>query len=235
MKTPFLLSFAFFLFISSAEAQLSFGIKSSSVKASFTHRQDDAAKMGGMGITFQLSNKFNKFLEIGIEPGFVQRGTTERFGEVYPYYCFCCFGDCVFPDEGYEPIFDSNAEMLKSSYLQMPVMVKLHVPSKKGIVDLYAKVGGGPSWLASGTYYTQTYNEETFQYDPESKVIEFNKEHPFNRWELGVYGGLGLGIKLGSGMVAVEAERYYGLRDVTDYASYRNRTMSYSLGYLINL
>lgn len=230
MKTPFLLSFAFLLFLGSAEAQLSFGIKSSQTKAWFTEKDEDAGKMAGMGITFQLSKRFGKILEVGIEPGIVQRGTSERFGNEYLF--MCCFGDCLYPDH---EIFDYQANTLKSSYLQMPIMTKAHLPTKKGIFDLYAKLGGGPSWLASGSYYTRTYDEETFAHVPESKNIEFTDNHPFNRWDWGVNAGLGLGIKIGSGMVVFETEYYRGFSKVVNYADFKNRSQSYSLGYSINL
>lgn len=232
MKTPFLLLLAFFIFYLPANAQLSFGIKASNTKAWYAGMNDDAEKIGGMGITFNFYKKMNKVISIGMEPGIVQRGTTQRFGDDYFFGCLCCFGDCVLPED--EPIFDPAANMLKSSYLQIPLFFQFHIPTNNRL-DIYAKIGGGPSWLASGNYHTSTYDFETFKTIEENKAINFTEADPLNRWDWGAQAGIGIGYQIGAGKLVFETELYRGFSKVVNYADYKNRNHIYSFGYMINL
>ena len=217
-----------------ANAQLSFGIKGGVNQAWFNEQPSDAPKLNGLGTTLMLYKRVNKFLEIGMEPGVVQRGTTQPFNQnyYYPYNCFCCFGDCLLPINSY-PYNSSSG--LRATYAQLPIMARSKWPLLNGNMAIFLKAGGGPSWLAAGYYDTQVYDEATFQTVPENKALDFSEENSPRRWDFGLYSGAGLGYNLGCGMLTFETEYYHGLRDVTDYVSFKNRSITYSLGYIINL
>ncbi len=233
MKKSLLLSLAILAFYLPANAQLSFGIKGSITQSWFNDEPSDAPKMNGLGTTLLLYKRINKHFDIGIEPGMVQRGTEQQFdrGIYNPYLCICCFGDCLVP-EAY-PYGKSNG--LRTSYVQAPILARANLPIAKGKIALFGKFGGGLSWLASGYYNTQVYDESSFGVKPEVKELDFSEEDSLKRWDWGLYSGAGFGFNLGCGMLTFEAEFYHGLRDMADYASFRNRSTSYSVGYLISL
>ena len=229
MKKSVLLSLAFFLFCLSANAQFTFGIKGSLNKSTLSGNTDDATKMEGLGFSILFYKKVNKFLEVGIEPGIVLRGTTQPFGRYN--YCLCCFGDCILPYYPEEP----EANFLQTSYIQAPIMARANVPIVKDKLILFGKFGSGVAWLNSGYYETSVYDEVTFLLRPENKTLDFSGDHSFKRWDWGLNGAIGLGAKVGCGLLSFETELYRGLSNMTDYGDNKNRTIGYSLGYSISL
>ena len=231
MKKSLFLSLAILAFYLPANAQLSFGIKVSVTKAWHSSDPSDAPNMQGLSTTLSLYKKLNKFIEVGLEPGIVQRGTTQTFGpDIYTCY-LCCFGDCVIP--GYS--ISKSVTGLKASYIQAPLLLQVKLPLANGKLAVFGKTGGGPSWLASGYYDTDVFDDITFETRPENKALDFSKNDSPKRWDIGLNSGAGIGYHLGCGMLTIEMEYYHGLRDVVDYTSFKNRSVSYSLGYAVNL
>lgn len=223
MKTPFLLSLFFLLIYLPANSQISFGIKASHTKAWFS--SDDKAKMDGLGTTVTFYKRLNKFLEIGIEPGLVQKGTSQIYGEYS--FIMCCFGPC--------PLEDEPARKLKATYAQAPFMAQLRLPIKNSPFILTGKLGGGASYLTSGYYETITYPDFGFEGREKTKALDFNANDDLNRWDFGFHQSIGLGVAVGHGTIILETEFYQGLKKLTNYDDFKNRSRSFSLGYFIYL
>ncbi|MEZ4953890.1 MAG: outer membrane beta-barrel protein [Saprospiraceae bacterium] len=236
MKKSLLLSLAILACYLPANAQLSFGIKGG-VNNAWHSGANDAPKMQGLSTSLTVYKKLGKFLEIGMEPGFVQRGTTQQYGyQNYYYYCdVCCFGPCYDPTLG--DMSGNPYQGLKASYIQAPMMVRGSLPLAKGKVVLSGKMGGGPSYLSSG-YYGETVMDETSYFlKPASRELDFSEDDGTGtkRWDWGLYGGMGVGYQLGFGLLSLEMEHYRGFSKVSEYLPSKNRGISYSLGYTISL
>ena len=234
MKTPFLLSLAFLFFYLPAEAQLTFGIKGSFTEAAQSIDGAKTPKIQGLGTTFSLYKKVNKFLEIGAEPGLVQRGNGQQIIDDYYYYApitFCGFGCFV---SSYYPTY-SNTSGLKTTHLQVPAMARLSLPMAKGRLAIFGKIGGGPSWLASGIYESEVLDLNTYEIVPETRTFSFSDDEGLKRWEWGWYSGAGIGYQTGFGMITFETEFYRSLTSMSTYTELRNRSTSYSLGFSVRL
>ena len=235
MKKSLLLLLAILACYLPANAQISFGIKGGINQAWHSGSNADAPKMQGFSTSLAIYKRLGRFLEIGIEPGFVQRGTTERYGEGYTMpYAICCFGDCDLPF--YEEM-DNPYRGLKASYIQAPVMIRANLPLANNKLALFGKTGCGLSYLSSGYYGTMVYDETIFVHRPETEELRFSEEDGIgtNRWDWGIYNGIGIGYRLGFGMLSVEAEYYHGFRAVNENDAFKNRGINYSFGYLVNL
>ncbi len=234
MKAPYLLSLAFLFLFFSAEAQLTFGIKGSFIEAKQVLYDSKTASIPGLGTTLILYKKVNKFLEIGMEPGIVQRGTGQHLTQGYYYYApitFCGFG-CY--TSSYYPT-NNPTNGLKTTYFQAPLMTRIGLPLAKGKMAIFGKIGGGPSWLANGYYESEVLDENTFEIKPETRELEFTEETGINRWEWGFYSGGGIGYNLGCGMLTFETEFYRGMTGMSEYTDLKNRSISYSLGFSVKL
>ena len=229
MKPLLLLSLALLFCYLPANAQISFGIKGSYTKAWFS--TDQEAKMDGLGTTVSLYKRLNRYLEIGIEPGVVQRGTNQMFGHGnYFPFIICCIGPCPLI-----PNMPGTNNALKANYVQAPLLVRARVPLGTSPLTAFAKLGGGPSYLASGNYETTNMDDTTFEIKPVIAELGFSDEYSFKRWDWGLYGGIGVGLQMGTGQLVLETELYRGLSNTVAYADYKHRTLSYSLGYMIHL
>lgn len=233
MKTPVLLSFAFLLFYLPAKTQTSFGIK-----GSFTNswmKSDKDAKLGGIATTLTFYKKINKFLELGIEPGMVQRGSMKTPGIEHEYanYIFCCF--CTAEGCYGGPGGTAGLKPMNANYIQAPFMARGNFSMAQGRISLLPKIGAGPSWLASGYYETEVYEDDYFNGVPETQALTFESGDVDKRWDWGFYAGAGIGYKLGFGMITFETEMYRGTNSLNQVESSKIRSWSYALGYSIQL
>ncbi|MEO1262737.1 MAG: outer membrane beta-barrel protein [Bacteroidota bacterium] len=229
MKTPFILSLAFLMFYLPANSQISFGIKGSYTRAWFS--PDKEAKMGGLGTTVTLYKRLNKYLEIGTEPGLVQRGASQSygaFGETTMYLC------CFSPSPIFPQILDPLTS-LRTSYIQAPLLIRTRFSLGNGPLSAFAKLGGGPSFLAAGHYETNSMDDFSFEITPVIRPFDFSQNDNINRWDWGLYGGVGLALRLGAGHINFETELYRGLSKLLENDDDKNRSRSFSLGYMIHL
>ena len=218
------------IFTLPAKAQLSFGIKGSYTNS--WHSNDSELKLGGMGASVTFYKRFGKILEIGIEPGVVQRGSNQLYVEPFNYLNFmCCFGDCFTP--ALTP--GNKSQNIRMTYLQAPVYLRANIPMANGKLAIIPKIGGGASWLASGYYDTNVMDEETFQIAPETKPLDFSSDGSLKRLDYGIQGGVGIGYNMGFGQLIFESELYRGFKKLNDYEGPKNRSLSYSLSYMLNL
>ena len=228
MKPIHLLLIALLTFSSiSAQAQFSFGIKAGYSQAWLSSSVDnfEIAKLNGLSNTVVVYRRINKILELGVEPGLVKRGQANGW---FPSYCCLEFCDCFFP-------FTSSDHAISMNYIQLPLLVKAGLPLAKKKFSIAAKIGGGPSWMTSGTYQTEEFNENTFEFRPVTRRISFDGFEGMNRWDWGFYTGAGIGYPVPWGSINVEIEKYYGMSAINKYHEGRNRNMNYSIVLLLDI
>lgn len=226
MKIQRLLFILGFLFFSlNINAQWSFGLKAGINKTAYSngtsfYLNNGKTQLKNMSTSAMLYFNASKHFSFGIEPGMVQRGADDPFE--YECFIFCGTGSPI-------TTFPYNNSTVYMDYIQLPFFTKykFHILNNK--LELSAKGGYGISYATSG-YQQSEQLVRTEKTDIQN--IDF-KNDGFNRWDSGIYGGLGMGLHFPFGTVILESELYYGLNSITDYAL-TNQSIGYSLGYRLD-
>jgi len=154
--------------------------------------------------------ELNKYLGLGVEPGFTQRGAA-----------------CV-PGWG---IFINDSKLFLN-YVELPVMISANLPVYKATIEAFGKLGYSLSMI------TSAYQEVVSLVGDEPPVrtkMNVSNNRGLNRWDHGILGGLGIAYNVGRNQIFLEARYYYGLRNVEPWNFSQNRTLQFGLGYLMCL
>ena len=214
LQITFLTCFIFCLFNSTQlDAQITIGIKGGYSNAWEEYGDvglpDDAQiDVKGYHVSVLSYLKINKHLDIGIEPGWVQRGAA-----------------CI---PGWGPIFEGDTEF-KLNYLELPLMVRGNFSFAKDRIEIFGKVGYGASMVQKGTEIVTMFNSDN---PPVKTEIDFKDEFSsLNKYDHGAYGGFGLGFNLGKNQLFVEANYYHGLKDFDNNNTSLNRSLQLGVGF----
>ncbi|MEL7221756.1 MAG: outer membrane beta-barrel protein [Bacteroidota bacterium] len=217
----------FFFFLLSVmclplSAQLTAGLKVQSGKAWLDYTFAEGVppidgynqRITHQGVSAELFYQLqNPRLQVGIAPGYVQRGAACEPGFI---------GDNVFL------VADAT---IYANYVQVPVLLR-YSPIVKKRFSLFTQIGGGLGYLLSG------YRDVSF-WQPdrpnEEQALIFENEPTLNRLELGLQGGLGISYQLGPGQLQLSGDFYYGLTDMNQNFGSQHRVWSVGLGYAIRL
>lgn len=201
-------------FLTTLQAQVSFGLKAGYVKAWEKYGDiglPDDAKIHING--FQLSGivemPLTKLLSINIEPGYVRRGAA-------------CFPGWV---------NSTRDTRFKFGYAELPVMLKAHKSIFHDRFEVFGKAGYGISYMLAAT-------REFLWFDSgerEPTKLNFKDEEWINRLDHGIYAGVGVSMKLGSNRLVAEVSHYHGLIDTDRNNTTKNRSLQYTLGYRMML
>ena len=155
--------------------------------------------------------ELNKTFSVGIEPGYAQRGAA------------CVPGIIIF----------HNDATVYLNYLELPLMISAKFPMFNNKFEVLGKAGYGISKVLNGY---EEYRDTGFE-APEKYPIDFTNPFGINvyKWDNGIYGGLGFGYNLGANQLFMESTYYIGMKDVDKYATSKNRSIHFGLGYMINL
>ncbi|MFW6080031.1 MAG: porin family protein [Gemmatimonadota bacterium] len=121
------------------------------------------------------------------------------------------------------------------NYLEIPVLAKISVPSA-GLASPYLYVGPSISFQ-SGCSISSEDQGVSAELDCDNDLVDI----PTNSVDFGFLGGVGLGVGMGPGEVAVDVRYNLGLADVVDtpegedVTSIKNRAFGVSLGYAVSL
>ncbi len=197
------------------QAQVSLGIKASHVKAWEEYGDvglpDDAEiHVNRFSVSALAYYKINNFLEVGIEPGFVQRGAACEPGFI---------------------IFERDAKLFLN-YIEAPLMVKINSPQIANVFSIFGKVGAGASRLITA------FREQEMFGDPNSVIrtkLDLDTENSMNKWDYGLHGALGMAVNFGRNQFFVETNIYHGLPDVDPLNRSENRSLQFGLGYMMAL
>lgn len=198
-------------------AQISIGVKGGHTTAwpdygDIQLPENADTKVKGYNVSLLGYYKVNRFLQLGIEPGFVNRGAA-----------------C---EPGWQPIFVGDSKLLLD-YIEAPVFVSGHLPLLNDKLEIFGKVGYGWSMITSAMREQINFADGTKQTtkldpdDPDSSSL--------NRFDHGLYGSFGIGYNLGTHQLFVESAYYHGLRDVDLFNASKNRSLNLNVGYKINL
>lgn len=210
----FFLIFAFFM-STEAVAQLSVGVKSGYVRAWQDYGDVILPEWAQTHIhSYQASvllhYQLNKHLEIGIEPGLVQRGAA-----------------C---EPGFST-FNSDTE-IHLNYAELPLLMTFKVPFCQDRLEAYAKGGVGTSFILTGYRQVNVFSSNE---DPQQTKLNFTGFRAPRRWDIGFHGGMGISCRIGTGKILLESTFYGGMRDFAAPLSSQNRSIFVGLGYLYSL
>lgn len=216
MKTALWISLLLlFCTLTPARAQFYLGIKGGISKA-WEHYGDiglpDDARIHirGGNLSALAYYRVGRYLQIGIEPGFVRRGAA-----------------CI---PGFE-VFDQDTKLLLN-YVELPLMLTSRLPLLPGKVDLVGKAGYGMSYLTSA--YLEVIDLNGIQPTTRNKM-DLDAPDGLKRYDRGFYGSLGFAYLLGGSQLQLEGTYYRGQPNVDRFSVSENRGLSLALAYLVRL
>jgi len=205
------------LFLSTnLEAQISIGVKGGYSNAWEDYGDvelPDDAQIDVNGYYFSILSylRINKHLDIGLEPGFVQRGAA-----------------CV---PGFN-IFEGDTEF-QLNYIELPLMIRGNISFAKEKIEVFGKVGYGGAMVQKGTEKLTIFGSDE---PPTETKIDFENEFSsLNKFDHGAYGGFGIGFNFGKNQLFLEGNYYHGLKDFDNNNTSKNRSLQLGLGFLKNL
>ena len=219
----------FFVLSFSAQAQWSFGIQISKSKAwhkdyfyysNSGRNNQPLPTVNGVGMTTHLYYKFNKHFQVGVEPGIAQRGTASFAGGQF-------IDDLILMPSSsfFAPV---NQYAFYTTFFQMPFMARVQAPIAQSKFSFFIKGGIGPSWLASAERKLITPTGGSSRYTEKVDL----KEADTKRWDLGMYSGVGLQLKIKQGQLQVGLDQYLGFNSFYYYFDQsKSRSYGLTLGY----
>jgi hypothetical protein len=202
-----------FCVLSTTNAQVTFGIK-----ATVNHAWQQYApnnfdpnverKVWGYGTAVVIDKQLSKYISVSVEPSFVQRGAK-----------------CLPDSRGYKDV------TLTANYLCLPILFNARYPLFKNRLFVTAALGENASWFMSGKQvFTFTWG------NTEGQTVKLDmKTAGYNRIDIGLDGGFGFSIPIKKGFIDLNMRYYYGLRDVDEDFTSKNRSVAYQLGYRLSL
>ena len=152
---------------------------------------------------------FNPYFSVGVEPGYARRGAA-----------------CI---PGWEPIFTGDTKLL-FDYAELPLMAMGRLPIKQ--FEIFAKIGYGAAYMLKAV--EEVDNIE----DPDSPFrtdIDFSNPTRINRWDHGLYGGVGVGYNYKIHQIFLVLDHYRANRNADRTTTSKNRSLNLNLGYQIRL
>ncbi len=231
MKKSLLLSLVFLACYLPANAQWSLGLQGGYSKAwhnnYYVTRNDDAPlpKVSGWQMLVPVYRSLNRFIQMGVEPGVVQRGMIANSGSLF-------FFDQVFdPTSSFFPVYQHR---FYTTFVQMPVMIKVNAPLADDQLSFFVKGGIGPSWLMAAEAGMDGGAEFGLAENGTLEEIDL-KENEVGRWDFGMHSGVGLQFMMGPGQMMLSFDQYVGFisHDFFEYS--KGRSYGFSLGYFIEL
>jgi len=219
MKIQKLSLFVLFLGLGfTVNCQISLGLRTAYVNAWMDYGDvelpDDAEiDVDGYQVSALIYHPLNKHFQIGLEPGYVQRGAA-----------------CVPGFTDFNP-FETETKFF-INYLELPVMVSGRFPFCKNKLELFGKIGVGASTAISGR------QEETqigSDLPPVETDLDIRNDSRLQPWGAGFYSGLGLAYYIGPGNLFLESNYYNGFLDVDTRNISKNRSIQIGIGYSIML
>lgn len=198
------------------QAQFSLGIKGGYTVAWEYYGEillpDDAEiDVRGFNISALAYYQLNRFLRVGIEPGYVQRGAA-----------------CV---PGSFPVFRGDTKFYLD-YAELPIMASFHLPILKNKFEISAKTGYGAAFLIKAIREQALFGPDE---PPIREKMELGENSILNRWDHGFYGGIGIARNLGTHQIFLESDFYLGLVDAERFNTSKNRSIDLNIGYRILL
>ena len=172
---------------------------------------DAQTDINGYNINVILQYSITKNISIGLEPGYVNRGAA-----------------CM---PGWSPRWAGDTELL-INYVELPLLVNYKWKLTNRL-SLNTSAGYGVSYLVSA--YRRTQND----IDEPATVTQLDISDIWDsstkRLDHGLYLGTGFSYGLGIGSIVSEVSYYKGMPNIDRRNFMKNRSLSFSLGYKINI
>ncbi len=200
-----------FSFIAQVSAQSAIGIRSGIVNTwpdygDVQLPEDAKTNVRAYNVALLYSYQFNRFLRIGVEPGYIKRGAA-----------------CV---PGWQPIFQGDTEVFLD-YVDIPFFVSGHYNIAGSEFKVMGKIGLGTSYLLAAQEQLIPLNPDQ---NPTTSEIDLSNDELY-RWDFGNYTGLGLSYTINKQYeLFAESSFYYGLRDFDKSSTSKSRSLSFNLG-----
>lgn len=152
----------------------------------------------------------NKYLSIGLEPGFAQRGAA-----------------CIPGWNNGPGGFIGDTKFLLN-YVELPLMIKGILPVLKQL-HLQGKVGYGISRIVSASQETSF---PGIDQAPVKSKLDFAVNPNLRKWDNGVYGSVGIAYNLGKNQLFAETVFYAASRDFDQMSTSQNRSIHIGIGYM---
>lgn len=197
-----------------AEAQNSIGLRAGYGSAwQFYGNDVDLPENADINIhSYHVNLMYNtyllpKYISLSVAPGYVQRGAA-----------------CI---PGWQPIFEGDTELLLR-YIELPTTVNFHLPFNNNRFNVAARVGLGASVMVNAI------QKDIFLDSSEPPIrskIPIDDSSNLNRFDYGVYSGLGFNYHLGKNILQLNTNFYASFVDAETVNTSRNRNITVSLGY----
>ena len=210
-----------FLFTYQVQAQFSIGIKGGYTNAWAEYGdiglpENAKIDVNGFNLSALSYFKINKHFQVGVEPGYTQRGAA----------CFPGWGGDL------APIFNADTKFFLH-YVELPLMLSGHIPFYKNRFEVSAKVGYGASFLVKAVEEKTTIGSDV---PPARTTLDLNDSASvLNRWDHGLHSSIGLAYNLGINQIFIASDFYRGFNDSERFNRSENRSIDFSIGYLIRL
>ena len=111
-------------------------------------------------------------------------------------------------------------------------MAKMRYPVLSGKLEVFGKLGYGATMVASAYREVRDLTGE----DPTVKSkLNLKNNESLNRFDHGLYTGFGFAWNFGRNQLFVETDYYFGMKDVDNFNTSKNRSVHFGLGYMIRL
>jgi len=203
----------FLLCATQTNAQISIGLKSGYTRAWQDYGdvivpEDAITHIHGFHVTATTYLKINKYIEVGVEPGFIRRGAA----------CEPGWNQLTNPN----PVFPGDTKLILD-YIELPIMAKFNLPLFNDNFEIFGKAGYGGALIAKAVRENETSGDRN--------DVDLGINSTLNRWDHGIYSSLGLGYNFKSSQVFINSDFYFGLRSVERFNYSRNRSLGFNLGY----
>ena len=138
--------------------------------------------------------------------------------------------------KGIRYAYNTDYDQLKATYIDLPILAKVHVGTGRLTANVFAGPYVGYWWMGKLENQTDTQKLKlNYEFDSDK-----SDGYADNRLDYGAIGGLGVSFSTGNGYILLEGRYQYGLADLVylstkpdGYVSTYNRGFQASIGYAI--
>lgn len=210
-------AFLFMLGVQQVNAQVSVGLKTN-YGTSWQEYGDLPIngfdqRINSYGFAAEVAFNWSSRFKIKASPGYSRRGAA------------CVPGFAItFPG-----LIDDAT--VYADYVDLPIMIEYSLPLLSKF-SVFAHAGAGVAYMVGGHQNT-SFTDLTRP--NERQPLDFSDDSIFNRFDMGLHGGIGFSYDLGPGSLRLSGDYYHGLVDVTTTNTSENRSLAVGLGYTVSI
>lgn len=171
----------------------------------------------GFNSEVQVYYNLNRFLSVGVEPGFTRRGAA----------CVPGWNGGINPN----PIFPGDSRFLLD-YVEAPLMIQANFGMFNNRFTIQPSIGYGWAVMVNGR--EEVVNLETGEVEI-TRDMGIGQGTNLSRWDHGLHSSLKLGCQFGKHGFFAQSGYYFGLMDAEVWNTSKNRALNFNLGYSFQL